>query len=120
MKIKNPKASQLIILSGFVILYLFFQRNWMLIVPASLAIVFLTLPKISLLILQAWYFIGKQIGWINSRIILSVIFFFILTPIALIRKIFSNDPMNLKKRKRSTLFVERNHLLKKDDLKNPW
>ena len=41
--------------------------------------------------------IGLILGWINSRIILSVVFIVVLQPISLIMKIFGYDPLRQKK-----------------------
>ncbi len=41
-------------------------------------------------------FIAHILGWINTRIILSVIYYLIFTPIALIMKIFGRDALNRK------------------------
>ena len=44
--------------------------------------------------------IGYALGWINTRLILGLIFFFVLQPTALIMRLFNYDP--LKKRKDDT------------------
>jgi len=36
------------------------------------------------------------LGWINTRIILTLVYFLIISPIALIFKVIGKDPMNLK------------------------
>ncbi|MDZ4725060.1 MAG: SxtJ family membrane protein [Leptospira sp.] len=62
------------------------------------AIIFLgvTVPKILLYPYKLWMLIGEVLGWINTRIILSVIFFLLFTPIGIIKKIFGNDSMRRK------------------------
>ena len=49
-----------------------------------------------------WMFIGHILGWINSRIILGIIFVVILQPIALIMFILGYDPLKKKKTKQNT------------------
>tara|TARA_S200000501_G_C20779532_1_gene724353 strand:- start:359 stop:751 length:393 start_codon:yes stop_codon:yes gene_type:complete len=44
-----------------------------------------------------WIKIGDILGWINSKIILGLLFFIVLQPIALIMRIFGYDPLKLKK-----------------------
>ena len=41
--------------------------------------------------------LGKALGWINSRIILGLVFIIVLQPIAFIMKSFGYDPLKLKK-----------------------
>ena len=45
----------------------------------------------------AWMKLGLFLGWINSKLILGLIFFLVLQPIALIMKLFGYDPLRLKK-----------------------
>ena len=40
-----------------------------------------------------WMKLGSVLGWINSRIILGIIFFLVLFPIAFIMKLFNYDPL---------------------------
>ena len=43
--------------------------------------------------------LGFVLGWVNSRIILGIIFIFVLLPIALIMKLSGYDPLNKNKNK---------------------
>lgn len=43
-----------------------------------------------------WMRFGLVMGWINSRIILSSVFFVILLPVGLIMRVFGADPMARK------------------------
>ena len=67
-----------------------------------------------------WFKIALGLGWVNSRILLSIIYFFFLMPIAWLSRLFTKDPLALKKENRSTLFVTRDHLYTGKDLKNIW
>ncbi|MBE7411764.1 MAG: SxtJ family membrane protein [Leptospiraceae bacterium] len=40
-----------------------------------------------------WMKIGEILGWINSRIILGFVFYFLITPIGVLKKIFGTDSM---------------------------
>ena len=44
-----------------------------------------------------WIKIGDLLGWINSKIILGLVFLIVLQPIAFIMRIFGYDPLRLKK-----------------------
>ena len=43
---------------------------------------------------RAWMIFGGFLGRINSKIILSIVFFLLVTPIRMIMSIFGYDPMN--------------------------
>tara|TARA_B100000073_G_scaffold82687_1_gene63271 strand:+ start:22222 stop:22620 length:399 start_codon:yes stop_codon:yes gene_type:complete len=49
-----------------------------------------------------WMKFGYLLGWINSRIILGIIYIIVLIPIALFMKIFGYDPLRKKKSKNKT------------------
>jgi len=66
-----------------------------------------------------WKKIMRGFGFINSHLLLSIIFFVVLTPIAFLFKFFKGDILNLKKNE-NTYYKERNHLYSKKDLQNPW
>ena len=46
---------------------------------------------------KAWMKLGLILGWINSRLILGLVFFLILFPISLFMKLWSYDPLRIRK-----------------------
>ena len=46
---------------------------------------------------KIWMTLGKILGWLNTRLILSLIFFIIITPIGFLMRIFGYDSLRLKK-----------------------
>ena len=51
---------------------------------------------------KVWMKIGLALGWINSRIILGIIFLLVLEPISLFMRLIGYDPLRLKKANRET------------------
>ena len=45
----------------------------------------------------AWMKLGDMMGWLNSRLILGLVFLLVLLPLALIMRIFGHDPLKVKK-----------------------
>jgi hypothetical protein len=66
-----------------------------------------------------WEKLAQVLGFINTRILLSVLFYLFLFPIAMLSRLFSKDPMQLKNPKAS-VFVTRNHTYTSKDLENMW
>lgn len=70
------------------------------IIPWVIAIIFvglaILLPQSLDPIYRVWMKIGFYVGWLESRIVLSIVFFIILTPMALIMKLFNRDTMARK------------------------
>lgn len=78
------------------------------------------IPAAAKAIEWVWFKIALGLGWINSRILLSIIFFVFLMPIAWLSRLFTKDPLALKRDKRDTLFTTRDHLYTGKDLENIW
>jgi hypothetical protein len=55
---------------------------------------------------RVWVKFGNVLGHVNSRILLGAIFFLVLTPFALIRRIFNPDPLKLKWDKNANTYWE--------------
>ena len=62
---------------------------------------------------QLWMKLGYILGWINSRIILGLVFLLVLQPIAFGMKCFGYDPLRIKKTNKNT-FRERRSILEID------
>ena len=72
-------------------------------------------------IARVWLKFAHFIGNINSKIILTLIFFLFLTPIAILYRIVKGDTMKLRKSNPSrSYWIERNQKFKSKDLENVW
>ncbi len=85
---------------------------WISIPAISLA---LTFPNSLYYPYKAWMALGHALGFINSRIILGLVFLCVLQPIALIMRLTGYDP--LKKSKTSELTYREITKFHKTDLK---
>jgi Saxitoxin biosynthesis operon protein SxtJ len=47
---------------------------------------------------QGWTAVGHALGWINTRIILGIVFYLVVTPIGLLRRWLGKDPMGRRLR----------------------
>lgn len=65
-----------------------------------------------------WIRLAEIIGWFTSKIMLSLIFYVFLVPMALLKKLFSGNDLHLKREKNPSLFETRNHTYQKKDLEN--
>lgn len=45
---------------------------------------------------QVWMRIGLVLGWINTRLILAIIFYLVVIPTGLLMRLFQGDPMQRK------------------------
>jgi hypothetical protein len=69
----------------------------------------------------AWLKLGEMMGAVTSKIILSLLFFLVLFPIALLARVFGSNknPLQLKKEGESYYYL-RNHKYEAKDLENVW
>jgi hypothetical protein len=70
--------------------------TWPWIVFSVLSFLSLLLPYFLLPIYKGWMVIGHWLGWINTRIILGILFYFVFLPIGIFMKLLGKDPMMRK------------------------
>jgi hypothetical protein len=56
---------------------------------------------------RAWHQLGLLMGKIVSPLVLGFIFFLILTPLALVLRVFGRDPLRLKKSSARSFWIQR-------------
>ncbi len=62
----------------------------------ALLLVGLAAPPALLALRAVWMKLAGAIGWVNSRILLGIFFFLVVTPIALFRRLKGNDTKRFK------------------------
>ena len=72
-------------------------RVWTLFISMPAGILGILRPGLLLYPYRAWMKLGHILGWVNSRIILGLVFFIVLQPIAFIMRILGHDPLRTKK-----------------------
>ncbi len=121
--IKNTKPDgniTLAIVSGFVALSLIFDLPILTYIALAVGFGSLLSGTVQRGIIFVWEKFAKVLGTVNSYLLLSIIFFVFLTPLALLMKLFNNkDGLRLKK-PTETNFFERNFKFKKEDMSNIW
>ncbi|MDC1378684.1 SxtJ family membrane protein [Pelagibacteraceae bacterium] len=65
-----------------------------------------------------WFKFGIFLGKIVSPIVMGIIFFFVVTPIALLMKMLKKDLLNLKFNKNYSYWIEKNEI--KSKMKNQF
>ena len=72
-------------------------RAWTLWISIPILISGIISPRILRKPYQAWMQLGNLLGYVNSRIILGIVFIAVLLPIAFVMKAFGYDPLRAKK-----------------------
>jgi hypothetical protein len=107
--IDNPGTAELrkfAFITGLIVLLLFGSLlPWMLayawpvwpwLVSGALWTLGLIRADALIYIYRAWMAFGLVMGWINTRIILGLIFYLVFFPVGLIMRLLGNDPMTQK------------------------
>lgn len=68
-------------------------RIWAISLGGSLVGLGLALPTSLRHVHRIWMKIGNVLGWINTRILLGVIFYVLITPMGLVMRLFGKDSM---------------------------
>ena len=92
--------------------------------PVSLVLLILTMtwPKAFTPLAGLWFGLSHLLSSVVSRVILTVVFFLIVTPIGVIRRLFGADALQLKKWKqgKGSVFVVREGPVQGKDMANPY
>ena len=68
-------------------------RWWALALGGTLIVLGLALPVVLKPVYRIWMKVGHVLGWVNTRIILGIIFYGLFTPMGLIRRALGKDSM---------------------------
>ena len=68
-------------------------RIWVAVPGALLAAAGLVMPGVLKYVYQGWMWVGHVMGWVNTRIILGILFYGLVTPMGLVMKLTGRDPM---------------------------
>ena len=109
-KAQDPITPQLLrkfgLVTGIIFILLFglifpFLRHkpfyiWPFCVAISLWVPALFYPTLLSTVYRVWMTIGHLLGWINTRIVLLLIFFLVITPIGFILRLMGKNSLNLR------------------------
>jgi hypothetical protein len=92
--------------------------------PLAIALLLLTMvwPNAFRPLAVLWFGLSHLLGNLVSRIVLTILFFGLVTPIGLVRRWLGADSLQLKKWKKDnkSVFTEREGTISPEDLANPY
>jgi Saxitoxin biosynthesis operon protein SxtJ len=98
------------------------RRNYL--IPFAIGLLALTMirPQLFRPAAVVWFGLSHVLGIITSRIVLSIIFFLVVTPVGVVRRLLGTDALNLKsfKKGHGSVMEKRNHTLCANDLVKPY
>jgi hypothetical protein len=94
--------------------------TWPWIVAAVFIAAALVVPMLLGPVYRIWMKIGHVLGWINTRIILGLVFFFIFAPVALVLRILGKDALKQRLDASATSYRITSEHLPRDRMERPY
>ena len=76
---------------------------------AVLTLIALLVPVAARAFHHLWMGIAGVLGYVNSRILLSLLYYGVFTPVGLVRRLFGRDPMKRRGSAQSSYWITREH-----------
>jgi hypothetical protein len=104
------------------ILFISTRRNGFLLSAVVLHVVNMIVPQVYRPVAVIWLGLSHLVGTVVSKILLSIVFFVVVTPIGLLRRLSGRDSLKLRAFKASedSVMVRRNHTFVASDLERPY
>lgn len=111
-----------VVLFGFLIPWLFNLNYplWPLIVAGVLASMALVVPVALQPIYIVWMKFGNVMSWINTRIILGILFYGMFLPIGIVMRLFGKDLMHRKLDEKLSSYRVISNNESKDNIERPY
>ena len=122
-EMKNANSAMLTVLTismSLLILHFVGRWDWPVIASLIIGVAGVVSPKLALKVEYLWKALTKLLGLMVQRIVLILIFYLFLFPMALVARLISKrDPLQLSNNSSST-FVDINKSFDKKGFENPW
>jgi hypothetical protein len=98
------------------------KRGWVLLAALVLQVLTMTVPRIYQPVAVLWLGLSDLLGAVVSRALLSIVFFGIVTPIGILRRLAGKDSLKLRAFKAGTdsVMLDRNHVFVGQDIEKPY
>ena len=99
-----------------------FKREILVTVAIIALVVDMTVPRLYRPVAVLWLGLSHLLGTVVSKILLTLVFFGVVTPIGLARKLLGFDSLKLKdfKSGENSVMVIRNHIFTGKDIEKPY
>lgn len=104
------------------LIYLKTRREGLLYSAMALHVVNMIVPRIYAPVAILWLGLSHLLGTVMSKVLLSVLFFGLVTPIGLLRRLFGKDSLKLREFKAGpeSVMLVRNHIFVGQDIEKPY
>jgi len=116
---KNTTETGLVIVTALMILFVVSVKSWIIFLAITVSAVFILIPPLALIIHKAWMGLADLLGRIVPRLLLSLVWIVILTPLAFIYRLTGHDDLKLK-RSQNSQFSDCPKEYSPVDFEKPW
>lgn len=121
MKKEPDYKSILTVVGGFLLLYFAFKQQAFIYVAFGVAGLSLASSFLARKLVWLWHKLGEGLGYVNARILLTIIFYIFLAPVAFLYRLSHKDPIKLNKIEgEGSYYTIRDYTFEGKDLEKPW
>ncbi|GAB6038104.1 hypothetical protein JCM15519_26630 [Fundidesulfovibrio butyratiphilus] len=101
---------------------LFGDKRPFLLAAIAVLLVNMVVPAVFKPVAKLWFGLSHLLGTVMSKVLLSLVFFLVLTPMGLLRKLFGKDSMQMRRFKKGdgSVFRVREHTFTATDIETPY
>jgi hypothetical protein len=98
------------------------KREGYLYVAMAFQVINMVMPQVFRPLAVVWLALSDALGAIMSKVLMAIVFFLVVTPMGIIRRLAGKDSMRLRafKAGKDSAMVERNHKFVAADMNSPY
>jgi hypothetical protein len=98
------------------------KRDYLIFGAIGLLVLTMIRPQLFRPVAVIWFGLSRLLGMVTSRVVLSIIFLVVVTPVGLARRMLGKDTLRLKsfKKGHESVMEERNHTFCANDIIKPY
>lgn len=116
----RSKETILVITVGLLVLHLVFSAKIFLTLSLLVGLAGILSPWLSEKIHFCWNKLSLLLGTVSNGVLLTLVFFLVLTPVGLVRRLFGKSTMTRADPDQRSNFTDRDHTFTKQDLEKTW
>jgi hypothetical protein len=119
MKREKSIATCLTLVLALIVFYKIYKLEYLLLIALVIGVIGLFIPPLAQKIHWAWMKLAEVLGFIMSKLLLTLIFFIVLLPFSYFSDLRKNNQLK-RKLKRDSHFVTRNFMYNPESMENMW
>lgn len=116
----NPHLTVLTIVFGLLAIYLFIDIKFILYFAITVSLISILSFNFSKIIEKVWFGLAQILSQIIPNLLLSIIFYILLTPLAILSKLFKAKTDFISRNNQKTIFKTETREFKKESFNKTW